>query len=597
MEPGSACFSRKVGNRADDGSGGESRDFDVVVIGSGFGGSVAALRLSEKGYRVAVIEAGRRWTPENLPKNNWNTRKYIWLPKLGCHGFQKITKLGKVLVLSGAAVGGGSVVYANTLYRPREAFYGDPQWAHITDWRDELAPFYDQAERMLGVVANPTLTYTDEVFRDVAREMGVGDTFALTNVGVYFGPDGAKAPGVEAPDPYFGGAGPTRTGCRECGECMTGCRWNAKNTLDYNYLHLAERLGAVVVPDTQAEVLRPRPGGGYEIATVRTGSWSGAARQTFRADQVVLAGGAIGTQKLLHTMRDTGVLPRLSARLGQLTRTNSEAILGASRVRPESRITDGVAITSSFYPDSDTHIEPCRYGVGDNAMGLISALMTDGGGRVPRWLKYAGAFARRPWLGALASLPWRWSERTMIALVMQSKDNSLTVSRRRGPFGKSWLTSRPGHGEPNPTWIPIGNEATRRIAARMGGFAGGSWTEIFNIPLTAHILGGCPIGSTPADGVVDPYQRVYGYDGLHVSDGSAVTANLGVNPSLTITAQAERAMAYWPNKGEPDPRPPLGAAYERIGPVGPTAPAVPDDAPAAYRIGPVPVTIRTTRPD
>ncbi|MGF7238028.1 MAG: GMC family oxidoreductase N-terminal domain-containing protein [Frankia sp.] len=577
--------------------GGEHRDFDVVVIGSGFGGSVAALRLSEKGYRVAVIEAGRRWTPGSLPKSNWNTRKYIWLPKLGCHGFQKITKLGKVLVLSGAAVGGGSVVYANTLYRPREAFYRDPQWAHITDWRDELAPFYDQAERMLGVVPNPTLTYTDEVFRDVAEEMGVGDTFTLTNVGVYFGPDGGKAPGVEAPDPYFGGAGPTRTGCLECGECMTGCRWNAKNTLDYNYLYLAERLGAVVIADTNAEVLRPRPGGGYEITTVRTGAWSGATRRTFRADQVVLAGGAIGTQKLLHTMRDTGVLPRLSERLGQLTRTNSEAILGATRVRPQTQITEGVAITSSFYPDADTHIEPCRYGVGDNAMGLISALMTDGGGRVPRWLKYLGAFARRPWLGVLASLPWRWSERTMIALVMQSKDNSLTVSRRRGPFGKSWLTSRPGHGEPNPTWIPIGNEATRRIAARMGGFAGGSWTEIFNIPLTAHILGGCPIGSTPEDGVVDPYQRVFGYEGLHVSDGAAVTANLGVNPSLTITAQAERAMAFWPNRGEADPRPPLGAAYRRIDPVAPRAPAVPGGAPAAYRVGPVAVTIRSTRPE
>jgi cholesterol oxidase len=574
----------------------KDRDFDVVVIGSGFGGSVAALRLAEKGYRVAVLEAGRRWTSDTLPNNNWNTRKFIWLPKFGCHGFQKITKLGKVLVLSGAAVGGGSVVYANTLYRPLDPFYTDAQWSHITDWRDELAPFYDQAERMLGVVKNPTLTYTDEVIRDVADEMGVGDTFTLANVGVYFGPQGEKAPGVEAPDPYFGGAGPTRTGCKECGECMTGCRWNAKNTLDRNYLYLAEGLGATVFADTNAQVLRPSPDGGYEIETVRTGAWVRPGRRTFRARQVVLAGGAIGTQKLLHTMRDTAVLPRLSERLGSLTRTNSEAILGATRVRPQTRITEGVAITSSFYPDDHTHIEPVRYGVGDNAMGLISALMTDGGGKVPRWVKYVGVFLRRPWLGVLASLPWRWSERTMIALVMQSKDNSLTVSRRKGPLGTSWLTSRQGHGEPNPTWIPIGNEATRRIAKRIGGFPGGSWTEIFNIPLTAHILGGCPIGETADAGVVDPYQRVFGHPGLHVTDGAAVTANLGVNPSLTITAQAERAMAFWPNKGGQDPRPPLGEAYQRVAAVPPASPAVPGTAPAAYRVGPVPVTIKTVRP-
>jgi cholesterol oxidase len=583
-----------VRGHADDDHAGE---FDVIVIGSGFGGSVAALRLSEKGYRVAVLEAGRRWTAETLPRNNWNIRDYLWLPKLGCHGFQKITKLGKVLVLSGAGVGGGSVVYANTLYRPFDAFYDDRQWAGITDWRAELAPHYDQAERMLGVTRNPTMTYTDEIVRDVAEEMGVGDTFQLTDVGVYFGPGGTPAPGVESPDPYFGGAGPTRTGCRECGECMTGCRHNAKNTLDRNYLYLAEGLGARIFPDTHAQTLRPLPdGGGYEIGTVRAGAWRHPGRRTWRARQVVLAGGALGTQRLLHAMRDAGVLPDLSARLGELTRTNSEAILGASRIRPDRRLTQGVAITSSFYPDGHTHVEPVRYGVGDNAMGLLSAMMTDGGGRLPRWVKYLLAVLRRPWLAVVASTPWRWSERTVIALVMQSRDNSLTVSRRAGPFGLAWLTSRQGHGEPNPTWLPVGNEVTRRIAARLGGYPGNAWTELADIPLTAHILGGCVIGDTPERGVVDPYQRVFGYPGLHVTDGSAVSANLGVNPSLTITAQAERALSFWPNKGGDDPRPPLGEPYRRVRPVPPGRPAVPDGAPGAYRAGPIPVTLRTHGP-
>jgi len=306
---------------------------------------------------------------------------------------------------------------------------------------------------------------------------------------------------------------------------------------------------------------------------------------------VVFAAGALGTQGLLLAMKERGELPGLSDRVGHLTRTNSEAILGASRFRPDRRVARGVAITSSFYPNEHTHIEPVRYGRGSNLMALIAAVMTDGGGRVPRWLKYLGQVARRPHLALLSSLPWRWSERTMIALVMQSRDNSLIVSRRRGPFGLAWLTSRQGHGDPNPSWIPEGNDATRRIAARMGGHPGGSITEIADIPLTAHILGGAPIGTGPATGVIDPYQRVFGYAGLHVVDGAAISANLGVNPSLTITAQAERAMSFWPNKGEPDPRPALGAPYRRLDPRPPAHPVVPGDAPGAYRIGPLPVVL------
>ncbi|WP_084133052.1 GMC oxidoreductase [Parafrankia colletiae] len=573
------------GTEPTSGSTAAGNDCDVLVVGSGFGGSVAALRLSEKGYRVTVIEAGRRFSPATLPKTSWDVRRYLWLPRLGCHGIQRITLLGRVLVLSGAAVGGGSMVYANTLYRPLDAFYTDPQWAGVTDWRAELAPYYDQAERMLGATRNPSMSMADEVFQAVAHDMGVGDTFRLTDVGVFFGREGRREPGVTVPDPYFGGAGPSRTGCVECGECMTGCRRGAKNTLDRNYLYLAEQRGARVVPDTTVRGVRPDGRGGYEIQTVRTGARRpgdrGAGHWTAR--QVVFAAGALGTQRLLLAMRDGGQLPDLSPRLGHLTRTNSEAILGATRPLPDGRIARGVAITSSFYPNDHTHVEPVRYGRGSNLMALLSSAMTDGGGRLPRWVAFLRTVARRPYL-ALLGVPWRWSERTMIALVMQSRDNSLTVRRRRGPFGTSWLTSRAGHGEPSPTWIPEGNQAARLVAERMGGHAGGVITELANVPITAHILGGAALSEDPSRGVIDPYHRVFGHPGLHVVDGAAVPANLGVNPSLTITAMAERAMAFWPNQGDADPRPPLGAPYRRVAPVAPSHPAVPAGAPGHYTV-------------
>ncbi|HEU5033992.1 MAG TPA: GMC family oxidoreductase [Mycobacteriales bacterium] len=551
--------------------------YDVVVIGSGFGGSVAALRAAEKGYRVAVVEAGQRFTDETLPKTSWDLRRFFWAPRLGWLGIQKITPLNDVMVLSGAGVGGGSLVYANTLYTPLDDFFADRQWAHIADWKVELAPFYDQATRMLGVTDNPTMTPSDVEMKAVAEEMGVGHTFHATPVGVFFGAE----PGETVPDPYFGGAGPDRTGCIECGNCMIGCRYGAKNRLDVTYLHLAERLGAVIVPETTVSAVRPRPDGGYTVEarhTVRRGE-----RRTFTTPQVVFAAGTLGTQRLLHRMRDEGVLPRLSARLGELTRTNSEAILGAMSLRKNVDYTRGVAITSSFFPVPRTHVEPVRYGKGSNAMGLLSTHMTDGGGRVPRWLKWLGQLLRHPLLTRRLLWLRGWSERTIIVLVMQSLDNSLTVRRRKGRFGER-LVTRPGHGEPNPTWIPAGNEVTRRLAKRIGGVPGGSVGEIVNVPMTAHIIGGCPIGDSPDTGVLDPWQRVYGYDGLHVLDGAAVTANLGVNPSLTITAQAERAMAFWPNKGEPDPRPALGTAYRVVPVVAPHRPAVSAGAPAELRL-------------
>ncbi|WP_084961734.1 FAD-dependent oxidoreductase [Thermoactinospora rubra] len=548
-------------------------DFDVVVIGSGFGGSVSALRLAEKGYRVAVLEAGRRFDESTLPATSWDVKNFLWAPWLGLKGIQRIHVLrgatgGKVMVLAGAGVGGGSLVYANTLYEPLEPFFRDPQWASITDWKAELAPYYDQARRMLGVVVNPTLTPADEIMRRVAAKMGCEDTFHLAPVGVYFGDDGV--------DPYFGGAGPRRRGCVECGECMTGCRHGAKNMLTKNYLHLAEKAGVRVYAEATVTSVRPRPGGGYVVTARRTGS--PLLRRTFATRQVVFAAGTYGTQRLLHRLKADGSLPRISDRLGRLTRTNSEALLGFERLTSGGpRLNEGVAITSSIHPSPDTHIEPVRYGTGSNAMGLLRTLLIDGG--QVRWRAFLREAARRP-LTALRLLNLRnWSERTVIALVMQAKDNSITVRATR--FG---LRAEPGHGEPNPTWIPAGHEAVRHAAEEIGGLPGGTWLDLFDIPATAHFLGGCAIGDSPDTGVIDPYHRLYGHEGLHVVDGSAISANLGVNPSLTITAQAERAMAFWPNAGEPDPRPPLGSPYRRIEPVAPRAPVVPQAAPGALRL-------------
>ncbi len=553
-------------------------DHDVIVIGSGFGGSVSALRLTEKGYDVAVLEAGRRFRDEDFAKTSWRLRKFLWMPQLGCYGIQRIDKLKDVLILSGAGVGGGSLVYANTLYEPLDPFYKDPAWGHITDWKSELAPYYDQAKRMLGVSIYPYETPADKVIRSVAEQMGVAGTFHHTPVGVAFGPE----QGAPLGDPYFGGAGPERNACINCGECMTGCRHNAKNTLVKNYLHLAETNGATIHPLTTAVSVKPLPGGGYAVETRRTNKRFRKHR-VMTAEQVVFAASTMGTQKLLHRMKDAGHLPRVSDRLGLLTRTNSEALLGAIADERDVDYTEGVAITSSFHPDEHTHVEPVRYGKGSNAMSLLQTVLTDGSLPTARWKTWLKEMWRQKRnLFKLYDLR-HWSERTVIALVMQTHDNSITTYTKRGLFGRR-LTSRQGHGAPNPSFIAPGHEAVQRMADEMGGTAGGTIGEPFDVPLTAHFMGGACIGDSPETGVIDPYHRLYGHEGLHVVDGSAVSANLGVNPSLTITAQAERAMAYWPNKGERDPRPAVGEGFARMDPVAPRSPVVPDDAPAALRL-------------
>lgn len=581
------------GGAADDDA---AYDYDVLVVGSGFGGAVSALRLSEKGHRVGVLEAGRRFTPATLPKNSWDLKNYLWAPALGLFGIQRVHLLGKVMVLAGAGVGGGSLNYANTLYVPPAPFFEDRQWAGITDWQDELKPYYDQATRMLGVRLNPTTTPSDVHLKAAAEAMGVGDTFHLAPVGVFFG-DGKDAdgtarakPGGTVADPYFGGAGPARKACTECGECMTGCRHGAKNTLNENYLHLAEKAGAVIHPMTSVVAVTDHPEGGYRVTTVPTDRRRKAKPTRLRARQVVVAAGTYGTQTLLHTMKDRGLLPRISSRLGELTRTNSEGLVGAQtsdrRYRKKhgskADFTRGVAITSSIHPDENTHIEPVRYGKGSNAMGGLTILQVPySTHRVLGWL---GSMARHPALAMRSLSNRRWSERTIIGLVMQSLDNSLTAYRKPGGIGKGLLTARQGHGAPNPTQIAEATRGATLLAEEINGFAGSNIGELMGTPLTAHFLGGCPIGASAEDGVIDAYHRLYGHPGISVVDGSAVSANLGVNPSLTITAQAERAMSFWPNKGERDPRPAAGEAYERLAAVEPQAPAVPAEAFGALRL-------------
>jgi cholesterol oxidase len=521
-------------------------DFDWLVIGSGFGGSVSALRLAEKGYSVGVLESGRRFEDHELPRSTWDLRRYFWSPRLGMRGIFRLTFFKHVAVVSGSGVGGGSLGYANTLYVPPKRFFEDRQWSELADWEAELTPHYREAERMLGVVDYDEDDPAAVLLREFGEHVGAGGTNSRTRVGVFLG-----EPGKTVPDPYFGGEGPERTGCLRCGRCMVGCPHGAKNSLVKNYLWLAERRGAKVMPER--EVVDVRPIGaedgsdGYLVTTERPGAWLRRDRRVHKAKGVVMAAGALGTNSLLANCRHSGSLPRLSSRLGELVRTNSEMILAVTAPDDGVDYTKRVAITSSVYPDPDTHIETVVYGHAGGAIkGLYTVLVGDGT-RITRPLRLLGALARHPGRTLKLLLSPGWSRRTIILLVMQTLDNAISLRPKPARNGRVRLQTEQDPGKPIPTFIPVANQAAEWIAKRIGGVPQSSLGEaLANIPSTAHILGGVVIGADPEHGVVDSDQRAFGYRNLLVCDGAAVPANPGVNPSLTITALAERAISRVP---------------------------------------------------
>lgn len=537
----------------------DSFDFDFIVIGSGFGGSVAALRLTEKGYRVGVLEMGKRYRPQDFPKTNWQLKKYFWAPAWGLHGIFRMSLFRHAWVLSGVGVGGGSLVYANTLLAPPDSVWDDPQWAALNDWRTTLAPFYNRAKQMLGVTTVPHLGPADKLLRQAAEGQGVGHTFQPAEVGVYFG-----QPGQRVSDPYFNGEGPDRTGCLLCGGCMVGCRHGAKNTLDQNYLYLAEKRGARIIPETMVTSLKPLQGQadgstGYLLETSNPTRWFRQQRRTFRAKGVVLAAGVLGTVKLLLEMKEAGSLPHLSDQLGHFVRTNAEAIIGVKLADTQVNISEGVAIGSSVWLDEQTHVEAVRYPAGSDAMAPLSTLLTYGQpglGRILGWLK---AIRRSPLTFLRTFKPFGFARSTLILLVMQTLDSHIRMRLKRSlwpPFAKHLATEGPRI----PTYIPQANRFAEKLSREFKGTPLTSLTEIFfDVPTTAHILGGAAMGADPHSGVIDSHNRVFGYKNLYVCDGSMIGANLGVNPSLTITALAEYAMhqvkpaaeTAWAETGQP----------------------------------------------
>jgi cholesterol oxidase len=536
-------------------------DVDWVVVGSGFGGSVSALRLAEKGYSVNVLECGKRFRDEDFPKSTWDLRRYFWAPRIGMKGIFRLTQFRDVAVVSGCGVGGGSLGYANTLYVPPTDFLQDPQWADLEDWERTLAPHYAEAQRMLGVTQVERDDPADQLLRELGEHLGVADTYQKTPVGVY-----QENPGMTVPDPFFGGEGPDRTGCMQCGRCMVGCPHGAKNTLVKNYLWLAERRGVKIEAERTVTDVRPLGAAdgsdGYAITSERSGVIPGRGRRTIKARGVVFAAGPLGTNKLMQRCRLGGSLPKISARLGELVRTNSEMILAVTVPDdyPED-LTKRVAITSSIYPDAHTHIETVTYGHAGDSMNTLYTLLVGDGTKLTRPVKLLGQIVRHPGKFAKVMWPKGWSSRTIIILVMQTLDNAIALRPKVKRNGDVRLSTEQDPAKPNPTYIPVANEAAEWLAERTGGIAQSSMSEaLFNVPNTAHILGGAVIGHSPSDGVIDSRQRVFGYENLLVCDGAAVPANVGVNPSLTITALAEHAMSHLPPKGEAEPHRPAEAA-------------------------------------
>ena len=533
-------------------------DFDFIVIGSGFGGSVSALRLVEKGYKVAVMEMGRRWTPENLPRTSWSLHRWFWRPGLAMRGFFNMRFFRHVTILHGCAVGGGSITYACTLLRPPDKVWDSGYWAGLADWKAEMPRHYDTASRMLGVTENKILGPADRLLKRAAEEAGVGATFYRTQVAIFQSPEGQPG-GQTFPDPYFGGEGPERTTCTACGGCMMGCRHGAKNTLDQNYLYLAEKRGAVVHPETKVVDVRPLNGkadgsDGYEVSTVKSTAFLRHHPRRFTCGAVVLAASSLGTTELLFRLKSKGSLPHISDRLGKHIRTNSESLIGVRVPGSRDDLSKGVAIGSGVYIDEHTHIEAVRYPKGSDAMSVWATTLTGGRpgpARIGLWLKnLAVSFLRQPIRTVRVWQPFGWARESVILLCMQALDAHIDMCWERPwfwPFRK-FLVSR---GDKVPTYIPQANEFAQKLARLSGGTAMSMLPEIlFNVPGTAHCLGGCVIADSAENGVVDSRHRVFGYRNLYICDGSVVAANLGVNPSLTITALAERAMSFIPAASE-----------------------------------------------
>jgi cholesterol oxidase len=524
-------------------------DFDWLVIGSGFGGSVSALRLSEKGYSVGVLECGRRFEDEDFAETTWKLSRYYWMPRLGMKGILRLTLFKDIFVASGSGVGGGSLGYANTLYQPKpeSMFYRDPQWADMADWYETLAPHYREAERMLGVTTYEGEGPADKLLRELGDELGVSDTYSTTRVGVYFG-----EPGRTVPDPYFGGDGPDRAGCIRCGACMVGCRYNAKNTLMKNYLWFAERNGVRIMPERTVVEVRPigaeDGSDGYVVTSDRSGAWFRKDRQTVTARGVVVAAGALGTNTLLQRCKARGALPRVSDRLGDLVRSNSEAITAVTTKDDRLDFTKSIAITSSIYPSPDTHIENVTYGRGADSVSFLFTVFTGPGNRLTRPLKALVRALTHPITSLRAVWPFKWSRRTIILLTMQTLDNSIRLKAKRSLLGLGpRLQTEEDPDRPNPRFIEVANWATRRASEKLDATPQSGITEaLLNVPTTAHIMGGAVVGEDPSKGVVDARHRVFGYEDLLVCDGAAIPANIGVNPSLTITAMAEHAMSHIP---------------------------------------------------
>ncbi|EFO80016.1 GMC oxidoreductase family [Oscillochloris trichoides DG-6] len=527
--------------------------YDYVIIGSGFGGSVSAMRLSEKGYRVLVLERGQRFHDDQYPRTNWNIWRYLWLPHARCFGILQIIPFRNVVVLRGCGVGGGSLGYANVLMVPTDEMFAAPAWHHLADWKALLAPHYATAKRMLGVATNPRQWPADQVLREVAAELGQEATAHPTETGVFFG-----EPGVTVRDPYFGGAGPARAGCRHCGGCMVGCRYNAKNTLPKNYLYFAEHLGAEIRPDAEVRDIRPlHPGQAdaarYEVLYRRPTAWRPEPLQRVRARNVIVSGGTVGTLRLLFRCRDiTRSLPNISPRLGDIVRTNSESLLGVVSRSRKTDYSEGVAITSIFYADPVTTVEPVRYPAGSDLIRFLSGPLIESNSLTSRLRQSLVQIFQRPLDFLRTHVVPGWAKRTTIMLVMQTEDNQIQMRVKRTPLTlwRRGMVTEPDPEHPIPSHIPIGHHVTQRFAEKIGGIPSASVNEsLFNIPMTAHILGGCPFGLNRAEGVVDLDCQVHGYPGLYVVDGAIVPANPGVNPSLTITALAEYAMSRVGVKG------------------------------------------------